>query len=93
VPAELLVADLQTEPRGLLRVSAPVYFGELHIAALIATLALRHPELRVELSLGHLALRGLGRALSGVGRGQAQNGFFPSAATCSALSRSHVFWK
>jgi DNA-binding transcriptional LysR family regulator len=49
--AELLVADLQAAPRGLLRVTAPVYFGELHIAPLIATLALRHPGLRIELSL------------------------------------------
>jgi DNA-binding transcriptional LysR family regulator len=49
--AELLVADLHGAPRGLLRMSAPVYFGELHIAPLIAALTLRHPELRVELSL------------------------------------------
>ncbi len=49
--AELLVADLHAAPRGLLRVSAPVYFGELHIAPLIAQLALLYPELRVELSL------------------------------------------
>jgi DNA-binding transcriptional LysR family regulator len=49
--AELLLADLQAAPRGLLRVTAPVYFGELHIAPLIATLALRHPGLRIELSL------------------------------------------
>jgi DNA-binding transcriptional LysR family regulator len=49
--AELLLADLHAAPRGLLRVSAPVYFGELHIAPLIALLALRHPGLRVELSL------------------------------------------
>jgi DNA-binding transcriptional LysR family regulator len=49
--AELLLADLHAAPRGLLRVSAPVYFGELHIAPLIANLALRHPGLRIELSL------------------------------------------
>lgn len=49
--AELLVADLQAAPRGLLRVSAPVFFGELHIAPLIARLALLYPELRIELSL------------------------------------------
>ncbi|MEY4551579.1 MAG: hypothetical protein RL685_7774 [Pseudomonadota bacterium] len=49
--AELLVADLHGAPRGLLRVSAPVYFGELHIAPLIAGLARLHPELRIELSL------------------------------------------
>jgi len=49
--AELLVADLTAAPRGLLRVSAPVYFGELHIAPLLAALAQRQPELRIELSL------------------------------------------
>jgi DNA-binding transcriptional LysR family regulator len=49
--AELLVADLTAAPRGLLRVSAPVYFGELHIAPLLARLAQRLPELRIELSL------------------------------------------
>jgi DNA-binding transcriptional LysR family regulator len=49
--AELLVADLNAAPRGLLRVSAPVYFGELHIAPLLAELSRRQPELRMELSL------------------------------------------
>ncbi|HKO89621.1 MAG TPA: substrate binding domain-containing protein, partial [Polyangiaceae bacterium] len=37
--------------RGLLRVSAPVYFGELHVAPLLADLVRQYPELRVELSL------------------------------------------
>lgn len=49
--AELLVADLNAAPRGLLRVSAPVYFGELHIAPLLAELTRQHPDLRLELSL------------------------------------------
>jgi DNA-binding transcriptional LysR family regulator len=49
--AELLVADLYAAPRGLLRVSAPVYFGEQHIAPLLVQLAQRYPELRLELSL------------------------------------------
>ena len=49
--AELLVADLNSAPRGLLRVSAPVYFGELHIAPLLAELTRQHPDLRLELSL------------------------------------------
>jgi DNA-binding transcriptional LysR family regulator len=49
--AELHVAGLASAPRGLLRVSAPVYFGELHVAPLLARLLLRYPELRLELSL------------------------------------------
>jgi DNA-binding transcriptional LysR family regulator len=49
--AELLVAGLNSAPRGLLRVSAPVYFGELHIAPLLADLTRQYPDLRLELSL------------------------------------------
>jgi DNA-binding transcriptional LysR family regulator len=49
--AELLVADLTSAPRGLLRISAPVSFGELHVAPLLAQLARHYPELRLELSL------------------------------------------
>lgn len=49
--AELLVAGLADTPRGLLRISAPVYFGELYVAPLLGKLALELPELRVELSL------------------------------------------
>jgi DNA-binding transcriptional LysR family regulator len=49
--AELFVADLTAAPRGLLRISAPVYFGELHVAPLMAELARQYPELRLELSL------------------------------------------
>jgi DNA-binding transcriptional LysR family regulator len=49
--AELLVAGFTSAPRGLLRISAPVYFGELHIAPLLAELARQYPQLRLELSL------------------------------------------
>ena len=49
--AESIVADLNATPRGLLRVSAPVYFGERHVAPLLAELTRRYPELRLELSL------------------------------------------
>jgi DNA-binding transcriptional LysR family regulator len=49
--AELLVAGLSEVPRGLLRVSAPVYFGQLHVAPLLAELLKANPELRLELSL------------------------------------------
>lgn len=49
--AESLVADFTSVPRGLLRISAPVSFGELHVAPLLAHLARHHPDLRLELSL------------------------------------------
>jgi DNA-binding transcriptional LysR family regulator len=49
--AELAVEGLSDVPRGLLRISAPVYFGELHVAPLLAELVRKNPELRVELSL------------------------------------------
>jgi DNA-binding transcriptional LysR family regulator len=49
--AEVLVAGLAKTPRGLLRISAPVYFGELHIAPLVSELLRREPDLRVDLSL------------------------------------------
>lgn len=49
--AELYVAGLASTPRGLLRISAPVYFGELYVAPLLAELARDYPELRLDLSL------------------------------------------
>jgi DNA-binding transcriptional LysR family regulator len=49
--AELLIAGMSDRPRGVLRISAPVYFGEIHVAPLLAELIARHPELRLELSL------------------------------------------
>jgi DNA-binding transcriptional LysR family regulator len=49
--AESLVAGFTSVPRGLLRISAPVHFGELHVAPLLADLARRYPDLRLDLSL------------------------------------------
>lgn len=49
--ADLFVEGLSAGSRGLLRVSAPVYFGEVYVAPLLAALARREPELRVELAL------------------------------------------
>jgi len=49
--ADLFVQGLSGVPRGLLRISAPVFFGEMYVAPLVATLARREPELRVELML------------------------------------------
>jgi len=38
-------------PRGLLRISAPVIFGEWHLAPLLPAFLRRHPDVRVDLSL------------------------------------------
>ncbi len=49
--AEEAVSRLGSAPRGLLRVAAPMSFGQLHVAPLIAEFLARHPDLQVELSL------------------------------------------
>lgn len=49
--AEVAVARFGREPRGTLRVSVPVIFGELHIAPLIPDFAARFPEVRLDMSL------------------------------------------
>jgi DNA-binding transcriptional LysR family regulator len=49
--AEDVVADRQAEPRGILRVSAPMSFGVRYLAAAVAGFGAQHPELRVELAM------------------------------------------
>jgi DNA-binding transcriptional LysR family regulator len=49
--AEALVAHLQAEPRGQLKVNVPVAFGVLHIASRIAELLIDWPQLRIEMTL------------------------------------------
>lgn len=49
--AELEVARLQTEPRGLLRVNAPMSFGVLHIAPAVEEFLQRYPALTLDLQL------------------------------------------
>ena len=46
--AEQAVARLQAEPRGALRVGAPMDFGRAHLAGAIARFAAAHPALEVE---------------------------------------------
>ncbi len=48
---EAAVGELQAEPRGRLRVNAPVSFGALHLAAPIADYMAACPEVVVELTL------------------------------------------
>lgn len=49
--AENLVASLTTEPRGILRVSASVAFGTLHVAPALAEFLPLHPQLKVDLTI------------------------------------------
>src|SRR4051812_41839807 len=49
--AKLAVAKLNSEPRGLLRITAPVAFGTLHVAPALTAFLARHAELRIELHI------------------------------------------
>jgi DNA-binding transcriptional LysR family regulator len=49
--ADLAASHLQAEPRGLLRVNAPMSFGTLHLGCAIAEFMGRCPELQIELVL------------------------------------------
>jgi DNA-binding transcriptional LysR family regulator len=50
--ADLAVARLQSEPRGLLRVNAPMSFGTLHLGRAVADFMERYPQLQIQLVLG-----------------------------------------
>ena len=47
--ARLAVSHLQSEPRGLLRVSSSVAFGRLHLAPALAEFLARYPELKIDM--------------------------------------------
>ena len=49
--AALAVSHLQGEPRGLLKVSAPMSFGQRHLAPAIPAFLSAHPALRMDLDL------------------------------------------
>lgn len=49
--AELALSALQEEPRGHLRVNAPMTFGILHLGPLLVDFMAQYPDLQVELSL------------------------------------------
>jgi DNA-binding transcriptional LysR family regulator len=49
--AELAVTQMQSVPRGLLRVSSPVAFGTMFIAPAVAELMGRYTDLEIELTL------------------------------------------
>ncbi|WP_416676369.1 LysR family transcriptional regulator [Egbenema bharatensis] len=49
--AEQSVSQLQEEPKGTLRVNAPMSFGTLHLAPAIVDFMLKYPDVRVQLTL------------------------------------------
>lgn len=49
--AEHAASDGHVEPRGVLRVNAPMVFGVRHLAAVAAGFGARHPQLRIEMVL------------------------------------------
>src|SRR6185295_12613865 len=49
--ADLAVSRLQAEPRGLLRVNAPMSFGTLHLGRAVAEFMEKYPALQIQLIL------------------------------------------
>ena len=47
--AKLAVSRLQTTPRGILRISAPVAFGRLHVASALPAFLGANPELKIDM--------------------------------------------
>ncbi|MCL9782450.1 LysR substrate-binding domain-containing protein [Vibrio sp. S4M6] len=52
--AELAVTQMQASPKGLLKITAPVTFGESHIAPLINEFLALYPQVDLELTLTNL---------------------------------------
>lgn len=49
--ADMAVAQLHSEPKGTLRMNAPMSFGTLHLARAIAQFMARYPDIQVQLTL------------------------------------------
>jgi DNA-binding transcriptional LysR family regulator len=50
--AKLAVGQFHSEPRGLLRISASVAFGTLHIAPALPEFLARYPQVRIDMAIG-----------------------------------------
>ena len=50
--ARLAVGQFHSEARGLLRISASVAFGTLHIAPALPEFLARHPQVRIDMAIG-----------------------------------------
>lgn len=57
------VTDEQSSPRGLLRISAPVTFGEMKLAPLLTEFSQLYPDLKIELILTNNAIDMLEEAI------------------------------
>lgn len=49
--AEQAIAQIHTEPKGTLRINAPMSFGTIHLAPAIAEFISQYPDLQVQLTL------------------------------------------
>ncbi len=49
--AEVAVSELQTEPKGTLKINAPMSFGTLYLGKAIAEFTAQYPELQIQLTL------------------------------------------
>ncbi|KKI99107.1 LysR family transcriptional regulator [Prochlorothrix hollandica] len=49
--AETAVSQTQAEPKGLLKINAPMSFGIMHLAPLVADFAVLYPAVRVQVTL------------------------------------------
>jgi DNA-binding transcriptional LysR family regulator len=49
--AERAAADLQSEPRGTLRINAPMSFGRHHLTSAVSAYAALHPQVKIDLVL------------------------------------------
>ncbi|NEO85955.1 MAG: LysR family transcriptional regulator [Spirulina sp. SIO3F2] len=49
--AELAIAQLHTEPKGTLRINAPMSFGTMHLSPAIAAFMAQYPDVQVQLTL------------------------------------------
>jgi DNA-binding transcriptional LysR family regulator len=49
--ADLAAASLQREPRGLLRINAPMSFGTLHLGKMLADFMATYPQIQIQLIL------------------------------------------
>lgn len=49
--AERLITQLHEEPRGRLKVNAPMTFGTMHLASALSDFVVQYPELQVQLTL------------------------------------------
>lgn len=54
--AKQVVSEHQAMPRGLLKLSAPVVFGSLHVAPALPAFLERYPEVRIDMSLSDRAV-------------------------------------